>query len=114
MEAPQSHASFRFHPLPFLDQPLATNDNTLSLKGDYTDSTNLFTYLGYAKLQVWDPDLDLWTTVTTDNVDSLIESTYSSGYTDIQAIPEPGVVALVGLGMAALLLRFRRVAASAP
>jgi hypothetical protein len=86
-------------------------DNVLSLEGNYTNTTALFTRLGPAVLQVWDGNLNLWTSVTAQNAADLITIGFSDGNTAIQAIhavPEPTACALVALSLGALLMRRRK------
>jgi len=85
-------------------------DNVLSLEGNYTNTAALFARLGPALLQVWDGNLNLWTSVTAQNANDLVTVGFSDGYTAIQAIqavPEPATCVLIALGLGALLLRLR-------
>ncbi len=56
------------------------------LEGNYTNTAALFARLGPALLQVWDGELNLWTSVTAQNAADLITVGFSDGNTAIQAI----------------------------
>ncbi len=80
--------------------------NSLVIDGDYTNIASLLTYLGATNLDIWNGSL--WQEVDGVNYTDLITSSYASGQTTIQAVPEPGTCVLAGLGLGALLLLRRR------
>lgn len=86
---------------------LATG-NYLSIEGDYTSSVNLFSYLSGAdaSLDIWNGSS--WETVNAGNYSTLISSSYTGGFTSIEAVPEPSVWLLMGAGGVALLVWNRR------
>ncbi len=81
-------------------------ENFLEIEGDYTNITSLLVYLGTSNLQVWTGSL--WETVDSVDYSVLITSSFSSGITTIQAIPEPSTCVLIGLGAAVILFRRRK------
>lgn len=70
--------------------------NTLLLKGDYADINSLLLYLGETSLTLWNHGI--WETVDAENYAELISQNYSSGYTSIEAIPEPTTWMFLALG----------------
>jgi hypothetical protein len=80
--------------------------NYFSIQGDYTDINTLLAYLGSTPLETLNGET--WQAVTAGNYTSKISSSYSSGFTTITPIPEPGSFALILLTSGTLLLRRKR------
>jgi len=83
--------------------------NSIVIEGDYTDLGAFLTYLGSSALRVWDGAS--WQTADGANVSSLLTASLAADYTRITAVPEPGSLALLGLGVLAAAVAWRRKAA---
>ena len=70
--------------------------NILSLAGNYATFEEIALYLDETKLQIWTEGL--WETVNGSNFAELIRWNYSTGYTDITAVPEPSTWVVIGIG----------------
>lgn len=80
--------------------------NSIVIEGDYSDLNSFLGYLGSAALNVWNGAS--WQTADGANVSSLLTASIEADYTRITAVPEPGSVALLGLGLAAAAVAWRR------
>lgn len=93
-----------------IDNIYLAPENLLSIEGDYTSLTALFAYLGAGTLQTWTGES--WIAVDSGNASTFITSSFSSGYTTIeaiQAIPEPGTIAFIIFGLLGVLLIKREI-----
>ncbi len=80
--------------------------NSIVIEGDFTNFAAFLGYLGSATLNVWDGAS--WQTADAGNASSLLTASIEADYTRITAVPEPGSAALLGLGLAAAAVAWRR------
>lgn len=81
-------------------------DNSLSVEGDYQTPADLLDFLGDTELRVWTGGA--WETVSLENFHDLVQTDFVGAHTLVTAVPEPGVLALLGGGLAVALARLRR------
>jgi len=81
--------------------------NMLSIEGDFTGEGALEAYLDGTVLEARDAAGDL-TLITSENQSEHLTSTYSFGYTNFTAVPEPSAMLLVFSGALVAVRRRRR------
>lgn len=77
--------------------------SSLAIEGDYTSDGALLAYMDDTGLQAWNGTA--LETVTSGNQSSLLESTFTGGYTTFAVIPEPSALLLSLLGLVPAMRR---------
>lgn len=86
---------------------ILSGGNSLSIEGDLTGAGALIAYLGDSTLDVKNGTTT--TRITNGNQSTLLNRTYTNGYTTFTAVPEASAAALGLLGASSLLFRRRRL-----